>query len=264
MKRMIFFSLVTLSLANAAWAAVATETKWSPPLGRNAVNGCPSANDATGERPKPNFAQITVGAHKIAIEAELDDKDEIIFPPALLGRSAEPWVVKALQDENAEFHSHINKYRSQIGDLDRQLRLVAIDIKYGQEKQRLVEGHIASLQKELDNNGLATNEPSLAKDRLNLAERIVDYSLMRSDLDLQIAKSRDHSELIENRLAEIRRQHRAELLAELHATEARLQTLAESASAKIVPSAASARRKDCRRSHRQNVYRAGFASALRS
>jgi predicted nucleic acid-binding Zn-ribbon protein len=192
-------------------------------------SGAAHASDANGER---DLAQITVDAHRIALEAELNERDEIIFPAALLGRSEESGVAKALQDENAAFNVRIRTYRAQIGDLGRQLRLVRIDIKYGEEKQHLIERHIASLQNELDvHNDLAKRGQSLAIDRLNLAQRIVDYSLLRTDLDLQLAKSRDDCELIENRLAEISNQHRNELLAELRETQAHLQTFAEQTSA---------------------------------
>lgn len=158
----------------------------------------------------------------------MEGQDEISFPKDLLARLADRDIAKTLRDERLTFESRKLAYLGQIDELERTKRLAANEVKYADVKHGVLDVHVARLQSALEVlDGLAAKGQSLAVDRLNLAQRIVDYEMTRADIELAIARSREDIARTERSLDDLRRQRRNEILTDLSETQARLQDLAE-------------------------------------
>jgi hypothetical protein len=167
--------------------------------------------------------QIGLLAHTARLEAELDDRDEISFPPALNEHGGEQAIEKIMLDEKMALEMRSQSFHSAIDDIERVKRLALIEIHNAEAKHEIIDQHMELLQQAMDvQKGLLAKGQSLALDRLNLAQRIVDYRLMMIDLELTAARSREDVARAERNLADVRRQHRHEILPDLEETQARL------------------------------------------
>jgi hypothetical protein len=167
--------------------------------------------------------QINLVAHTARLEAELDDRDEIRFPPEIAERGGEWTIERIMRDEKMTLETRSQSFHSAVDEIERSKRMALNEIKYAEAKHEIIDQHIALLQQAVDiQNGLLAKGQSLAVDRLNLAQRIVDYRLMRTDLELMAARSREDVARAEHNLADVRSQRRQQILLDLGETQARL------------------------------------------
>ncbi len=128
-----------------------------------------------------------------------------------------------MRDEKLALETRTQTFRAQIDELERSKRLALNEIKFAETKHEVLDRHIGVLQKELDTlNALAAKGQALTSDRLNMTQRIVDYQLMRTDIELAAARSNEDVSRVDRNLADARNQHRRDILADLSDTQARL------------------------------------------
>jgi hypothetical protein len=170
-----------------------------------------------------SLEQINLLAHKARLEAELDDRDEIRFSPALTERGGERAIERIMRDEKMTLETRSRSFHSAVDEIERSKRVALNEIEFAEAKHEIIDQHIALLQQALDiQKGLLAKGQSLAVDRLNLAQRIVDYRLMMTDLELTAARSREDVARAERNLVDVRSQRRHEILPDLDETQARL------------------------------------------
>ena len=170
-----------------------------------------------------SLEQINLLAHKARLEAELDDRLEMHLPPALTERGGERAIEKIMRDEKMTLEARSQSFHSAVDEIERIKRLALNEINNAEAKHEIIDQHLALLQQAVDiQKGLLAKGQSLAIDRLNLAQRIVDYRLMMTDLELTAARSREEVARAERNLADVRSQRRHEILPDLDETQARL------------------------------------------
>ncbi len=202
-----------------------------PPAGalaKESLASCPSP-------PEPlSPERIGLVAHKARLEAELDERDDIRLPPDVTARAGDRDIDKMLRDERLALETRNQAFRSQIDEFERSKRLALNEIKYAEAKHDVLDRHLVALHSALETlNGLAAKGQALTSDRLNMAQRVVDYELMRADLELAVARSREDFSRTERNVADARAQHRHEILADLNDTQARLADATEKDSAAL-------------------------------
>ena len=178
--------------------------------------------------------KIGLVIHKARLEAELNERDDMALPREAAALAGDRAVDKMLRDEHLTLETRTQAFRSQIDEMERSKRLALNEIKYAETKHEVLDRHILALHNALETlSGLAARGQALSSDRLNMAQRVVDYELMRSDLELAVARSHEDVSRAERSITDARAQHRHEILADLNDTLSKLADATEKESAEL-------------------------------
>jgi hypothetical protein len=152
------------------------------------------------------------------LKAEAEGLDSIVFPSELLSLSDDQSVGEAVQEEKAAFATRTRAFRARMAEFDRMMRLAKIEIQFGEEKRAALEVHVEALKGALANHDrLAAKGQALAFDRLNLSQRLVDYQVMRADVNLSLAKTREDMATVERSANDLPTQYREQIKADMAA-----------------------------------------------
>ncbi len=239
-KRVALVATALLLLATSP-PSVRSAQPVAAELAKDAPAPCPSAPRVASQAPW-STERIGFVVRKARLEAELDARDDLRLPPEVKAESAGRAVDKTLRDERLALETRTQTFRAQIDEMERSKRLASNEIKYAETKHEVLERHILALQNALEMlNGLAAKGQAPISERLNMAQRIVDYELTRTDLELAVARSREDISRAERNLADARTQHRHEILADLNDTQSRLADVMDQESAAVAAAEAQAR-----------------------
>ena len=218
--RAIVSSLSFVILVFAASVLLSNfEMRHGRAFGENATNStlAPASDGDTSESQTGEQERIRFLAQYARLKAEIDEQPEVAFPPELVSRLSNRAVAKVVDEERTAFETRTKAFRGQMGELERALRLARIELKFAEEKRNAIETHINTLREALDiHDKLAAKGQALTSERLNLAQRILDYGLLRTDVDMLIAKTREDLADFEKGMAGLTRQYRGALLAEFN------------------------------------------------
>jgi hypothetical protein len=188
-------------------------------IGESAANSslAPASHADASEKEAAEQERIRFLAQYARLKAEIDEQPEVAFPPELVSRLSNRVVGKVVNEERAAFETRTKAYRGQMAELERALRLARIELKFAQEKRDALEAHINTLRDALDiHDKLAAKGQAIAVERLNLAQRILDYGLLRTDADMLMARTRQDIADVEKSMAGLTGQYRGALLAEFN------------------------------------------------
>lgn len=210
---------LALPFLAAAFLLLPSGTPHGRASGKNAIDKPPAQarQDEASGRASVEQARIRFLARYARLEAEINGQDAIVFPPELVSRLADPAVAAVVHDEKKAFETTTKAFREQMGAFERDLRVARIELKFAQEKHAALDSYIDSLRDAIDvHDKLAAKGQALAPERLNLQQRILDYRLMRTDVDLLVAKTQEDIDDIERGVASATNQYRATILSEFN------------------------------------------------
>lgn len=191
--------------------------------------------DVTGAPCKPSGAdpnaianeRLVLLAHRTRLEAEIQGRNSFAIPEELRGQEATEPVQRAFRDEALAAHTRQQQVAEQAQSVQQSIELMKRENEVIEAKDTMMQRQVTLLQQQLDAvDGLLKRGAATMSQKLILEQTLAQYESSHLDLQLSGLKSRQELLKAQQSIADMRNQLRAQDLAELGQTQARLADLA--------------------------------------
>ena len=216
---------MTVRALAAAIGALALATPGIGAKGEDASveAGCNVSQQARSDYAAFETDRLAGEARRARLRAELNEDKDIAFPAELSARTSDPRALRLMNDERLVFEKRAMNLSAQIGDAEKAARVAKLDAKYAQQKLDVLEPHLVQLKSHLaDLDKLVASGQGLAGQRIYYAQRLLDYQMMRVDLQFGMERLREDLARMQQSLADLRRQRKIDLLLDLSQAEAQI------------------------------------------
>jgi hypothetical protein len=198
------------------------------------------ANDPTCARPQPPAVDLkALGdaireqvVHQARLEAELQDREEIVLPEPLQSqRNVDP-VARALRDEQLILAARKESLASQLASLNADKSLAESEFGLTTAKEQSLLRQQTLAQNELDKvNSLMKEGLAYGGQKLALEQNVLQAEAVRLDVQLAILRVKKEASNIDRNIADVRNQWRNDSLADFNKTRSTLADLLRQAHA---------------------------------
>jgi protein involved in polysaccharide export with SLBB domain len=134
----------------------------------------------------------TLRARQARLDAEIADKDQIVFPDELRAKSDDPDVVRAMREEQLLFDAQRTGLAAQIATIEKNKAFLHDEIASLGQKGAAVAGQLASMRKELDLiAGLVSKGLTAAPRQLELEQNIAQIEGNQLDVEVAIVRANE-------------------------------------------------------------------------
>jgi exopolysaccharide production protein ExoF len=166
-------------------------------------------------------------ARRARLQAELEDKDTIEFPPEVTKAKDGD---QSTREEQLIFQARKQRLQAKIDSLTRLKSLLENEVTALQSKGAALDQQISLVRKELDNiSSLVSRGLSYTARQLQLEQNVAQLVSTRVDVDLSAVRTRQDISKAERDIVDLGHERRDDILTDLRKTEARLAELAQKA-----------------------------------
>lgn len=165
-------------------------------------------------------------ARRARLEAELEEKNKIVFPPEAGGAAPSGALAQIQREEEAIFKARTEAYARQLQSLQELAELFVEEIKTLDEKMVAQDRQIEITEAELNDVSKLVNSGTVVKSRETSLERIL-ADLQSDKLDLVVASMRAKQRLSETErdVESLKGQHRTEIVHDLQIVDSEIEEL---------------------------------------
>ena len=198
------------------------------PLGVTAAALERDATLARGDLRTLAAEQAGLRARRARLEAEVADKAEVEFPPALSGPRAGPDAADAVREERLIFEARRSTVRSKIVSLNQAKTLLEKEVAALVEKDANLGRQLGLAIAERENvKSLAGRGLVITSRQITTEQNVAQMESARLDVGIARVRAEQDRGRIDRDIIDLQTQRRAETLLELRQTEGRLAELRE-------------------------------------
>jgi len=189
---------------------------------------CQSRSTATVDPNATEAERVALLAHRARLEAEIQGHASIAIPEELQAREATEPVQRAFRDEAIALQARQGQVSEQIESVQQGMELLKRENEVIQAKDAMTQRQISLVQEQLDTvDGLLKRGSATVSQKLALEQTLAQYGSNHLDLQLSGLRSRQEWLKAQRSIGDMRNQLRAQDIAELSQTQARLADLSK-------------------------------------
>jgi polysaccharide biosynthesis/export protein ExoF len=166
-------------------------------------------------------------ARRARLEAELNNANQITFPPELLGEQNDPNVAQLIQREQSMFAAQRDAMSSQLNELNQLKSLLSSEVGSLQQKTQNMDQELVLMKQELNNTTMMVQRGlAIAPREYSLRETELDTEGRRLDLDTAALRAKEDIDKADQSIVELQNKTRDQIQTELSDTEQKLSETA--------------------------------------